>query len=77
MYRFGKAASWARVPTEAPVLSGMEIEQEMEAVADAFTASAKYNLECEVILFALKYAQQNPEAPISECLDAGLAQWVK
>ena len=55
----------------------MDTLEELEAVGKTLAAAEKYNLEAEVVLFALKHAQANPTATIQDCMDAGYAEWVK
>jgi len=38
---------------------------------------AEGDLEVEVILYAMKYLQQNPGASIPDAIDHGLGEWLK
>ena len=38
---------------------------------------AEGDLEVEVILYAMKYLQQNPGASIPDAIDYGLGEWLK
>jgi hypothetical protein len=51
--------------------------EELQAVGETLTMAGTYNLEAEVVLFALKHAQAHPTATIQDCMDAGYAEWVK
>jgi hypothetical protein len=55
----------------------METIDEMESVSQTLIAAGKYNLEVEVVLWALRHAQANPTATIEECMAAGYNEWVK
>lgn len=48
---------------------------ELNLVAKTLTTAEKYNLECEVILSALKHMQDHPGCSIDDALYAGLASW--
>ena len=48
---------------------------EINLVAKTLTKAEKHNLECEVILSALKHMQDNPGCTIDDALYAGLASW--
>ena len=51
------------------------IAQQLRAVNEGIGSATNYDLVDEVILWAIKYAQANPEAPIAECMEAGLNEW--
>jgi hypothetical protein len=51
------------------------IAEQLRAVSEGITGAAPYDLVDEVILWALKHAQANPNASIKECIDAGLTEW--
>jgi len=55
----------------------MDINNELDIV-DVFVKDAnKYNLVSEVVLFALKYMQDNPDKTIEDAMNYGYDEWVK
>jgi hypothetical protein len=55
----------------------METVEEIESVGNTLAEAGKFNLEAEVVLWALRHAQANPTASIAECMAAGYNEWVK
>jgi hypothetical protein len=55
----------------------METIDEIESVGKTLSEAGKYNLEAEVVLWALRHAQANPTASIEECMAEGYNEWVK
>jgi hypothetical protein len=55
----------------------MDTLEELQSVGETLVMAETYNLEAEVVLFALKHAQANPTASIAECMAAGYNEWVK
>ena len=49
--------------------------QELDYIKQCLDEANVYGLQCEVILWSLKYAKNNPEASIQECMEAGMNEW--
>lgn len=49
--------------------------EEVQEVHIALEKAKLHGLESEVLLWAIKYAQNNPKASIEECMEAGLMEW--
>ncbi len=49
----------------------------LKAVREVLEESKKYNLEAEVIYFAIKYMQRDPKLTVSECVQMAMDEWVK
>lgn len=50
---------------------------DLSSIANVLNDPEGQSLECEIILFALRHAQENPRATIKQCMDAGYNEWVK
>lgn len=50
----------------------MDTIQELDYIKQCLDEANVYGLQCEVILWSLKYAKNNPEASIQECMEAGM-----
>jgi len=50
---------------------------EFEAIQNALKGAAEFNLEVEVVWYALKYMKENPLLTIEEAIDKGFNEWVK
>lgn len=55
----------------------MDISTELDIVYSFLKDARPYGLEPEVVLFALKYLQKNPDASIEAAMSHGFYEWVK
>ena len=51
--------------------------EQMEAISDLLDLSLDYELELEVIYFALKYMKENSELSPVEAFQLGITEWIK
>lgn len=54
-----------------------DISTELDIVYSFLKDARPYGLEPEVVLFALKYLQKNPDASIEMAMSHGFYAWVK
>lgn len=52
-------------------------EDDIRAVGEALEIAGEFNLECEVVLFALYEMRRNPKLTIEQALSYGVGEWVK
>jgi len=50
---------------------------EFEAIQIALKGASEFNLEVEVIWYALKYMKENPLLTIEEAINLSYNEWVK
>ena len=50
---------------------------EFEAIQNALKGASEFNLEVEVVWYALKYMKENPRLTIEEAINLGFKEWVK
>lgn len=73
-----------KIPEETQVLTS-EDEELIRIESEAYNAvrngidwgKAEGDLDVEVILYAMKYLQENPGASIPDAIDHGLGEWLK
>jgi hypothetical protein len=53
------------------------INNELDIVDVFIKDATKYGLVSEVVLFALKYMQQNPRSTVEEAMNHGYWEWCK
>ena len=53
------------------------IQEELESIANALKESSKYNLEIEVVAWALQAMKEDNNLSISEAINIGFNEWVK
>ena len=51
--------------------------EQMEAISDLLDLALDYELELEVIYFALKYMKENSELSPVEAFQLGITEWIK
>lgn len=54
-----------------------DISTELDMVYSFLRDAKPYGLEPEVVLWALKYMQEHPEAQIEDAMTYGFDEWVK
>ena len=54
-----------------------EIVEEMKAISDMLDTALEYELEVEVIYWALKYMKEDPKVTPAQAFALGVAEWVK
>ena len=54
-----------------------DITTELDIVYSFLKDAKPYGLESEVVLWALKYMQKNPDASIESAMAHGFYEWVK
>lgn len=54
-----------------------DINTELDLVDVFIKDATKYGLVSEVVLFALKYMQQNPKSTVEEAMNHGYWEWCK
>ncbi|MCK9436756.1 MAG: hypothetical protein M0Q12_06065 [Synergistaceae bacterium] len=54
-----------------------DIIRELEIVSVTLEKAKKYNLESEVVLFAIKSALCKDNSSVEGCIKAGLDEWIK
>lgn len=50
---------------------------EFEAIQTALKGASEFNLEVEVVWYALKAMKENPRLSIEEAIKIGFEEWVK
>jgi hypothetical protein len=50
---------------------------DMEAIGIALSEASKYNLQTEVVYFAMDYLKKNPSKTIAEAITYGYYEWIK
>lgn len=54
-----------------------DISTELDIIYSILKDARQYGLEAEVVLFALKYLQKNPNESIENAMSYGFYEWVK
>jgi hypothetical protein len=49
----------------------------LNVVHDALKIASDYNLEAEVMAYAMIFLKDNPKITISEAIQCGLNEWIK
>lgn len=55
----------------------MKIIEAMDAVKNGLEIASEYNLEVEVVVFAMKALKENNKLTISEAMSIGIDEWIK
>lgn len=50
---------------------------EFEAIQIALKGASEFDLQVEVVWYALRYMKENPRLSIEEAIDLGFKEWVK
>jgi len=53
------------------------ITEQMEAISDLLDTAIDYELEIEVIYYALLYIKEHPELSPAEAFQLGITEWIK
>ena len=52
-------------------------EDEIKNIAEILNQAKEFNLEAEVVVWALKYMKENPRLTINEAITLGYNEWIK
>ena len=51
--------------------------REWESISEALRGASEFDLQVEVVWFALKAVKENPQLTIEEAINIGFDEWIK
>lgn len=55
----------------------VNISEQLDTVQEVLSVSGRFNLQAEVVYWALKYMKENPTITPIDALMLGVSEWVK